>query len=256
MVWKRAAGLIVAGTFMVGCASHHETPHASAAVQPMDPGAVAGLEQSWRESHPGSMIGHVNAVLPDRHVLSVTGLPLDQIHAGDVVSILLNGTGSSVVSARVYDKSSGYAQLEYSPLEAGQPAPREGDLAIWYAAGTPGSDQSISAAASSGAMPTTQPGATTPEMPPTPAPTTPTAPPPETTAPPATPAPTPPPPGNNATTPPATAPTPPATPPADATPPPPANNGAATGATPAPPPPGQTPPPPAPDNKLPADLNK
>ena len=230
MVWKRAAGVIVAGTCMVGCASHHETPHASAAVQPMDAGAVAGLEQSWRESHPGSLIGHVNAVLPDRHVLSVTGLPLDQIHAGDVVSILLNGTGSSVVSARVYDKSSGYAQLEYSPLEAGQPTPREGDLAVWYAAGTPGADQSIGSGASNGAMPTTQPGATAPEMPPTPAPTTPTAPPPETTAPPASPQPATPPPANDASAPPATAPTAP--------------------------PPGATPPPPAPDNKVPADLNK
>jgi hypothetical protein len=213
----------------------------------MDPGAVAGLEQSWRESHPGSLIGHVNAVLSDRHVLSVTGLPLDQIHAGDVVSILLNGTGSSVVPARVYDKSSGFAQLEYGPLQAGQATPREGDLAIWYATGTSGSDQSMSAGASSGAMPAAQPGATTPEMPPAPAPATPTAPPPETTAPPATPAPTTPPPANDASAPPATAPTPPATPPAAATPPPPANDGAATGAT---------PPPPAPDNKVPADLNK
>jgi len=206
----------------------------------MDAGTVAGLEQSWRESHPGSLIGHVNAVLPDRHVLSVTGLPLDQIHSGDVVSILLNGTGSSVVSARVYDKSSGYAQLEYAPLQAGQPTPREGDLAIWYAAGTPGADQSISDGTSNGAMPTTQPGATTPD----------------TTAPPASPPPTTPPPANDASAPPATAPTPPAAPPADTTPPPPANNGAGTGATPPPPAPGQTNPPPAPDNKVPADLNK
>jgi hypothetical protein len=213
----------------------------------MDAGAVSGLEQSWRESHPGSLIGHVNAVLPDRRVLSVTGLPLDQIHAGDVVSILLNGTGSSVVSARVYDKSSGYAQLEYGPLEAGQPTPREGDLAVWYAAGIPGADQSSSAGASNSAIPATQPGAP-PEMPAAPGPATPTAPPPETTAPPATP--TTPPPAKDASAPPATAPTPPA----DTTPPPPTNNGAGTSAT--PPPPGQTPPPPAPDNKLPADLNK
>ena len=231
MIWKAAAGMIVAGTMLAGCAPKAaDTPKASAAAQPMDEGAVANLEQSWRQAHPGSLIGHVNGVLPERHVLSVTGLPLDQIHEGDIVTILPNGQTNNVISAKVYSKENGFAQLEY---RGGATEPRQGDLAIWYAAGA--NDEASTAAGTNAAAPTTQPGVTTPETPtpvptvPTPAPTTPapTAPPETTPTPPTTPAPTTP------TTPPAPTPAP--------------GNGTST----------PTPPPTPPaDNKLPSDLNK
>jgi hypothetical protein len=228
MVWKAAAGVIVAGTILAGCAPKPaDTPKASAAGQPMDEGAVSTLEQSWRASHPGSLIGHVNAVAPDRHILSVTGLPLDQIHEGDIVTILPNGQTNNVISAKVFGKENGFAQLEYS----GGAEPRQGDLAIWYTAAA--NDEASTAAGTNAALPTTQPGATVPEMP-APAPTTPT-PAPTPTAPPET---TPPPPTTPAPTPPA--PTTPAP-----TPPPAPGNGTPT-----------APPTPPADNKLPSDLNK
>jgi hypothetical protein len=185
----------------------------------MDEGAVSNLEQSWRQAHPGSLIGHVNAVAPDRHILSVTGLPLDQIHEGDIVTILPNGQTNNVISAKVFGKENGFAQLEYT----GGTEPRQGDLAIWYTAAV--NDEASTAAGTNAALPTTQPGAIVPEMP-TPAPTTPT------------PAPTPTP-----TAPPETTPPPPTTP---------------APTTPAPTPPAPTTPAPTPpaDNKLPSDLNK
>jgi hypothetical protein len=223
MVWKRAAGVIVAGTLLAGCAQHpKETPKASAIVPPMDESAVAGLEQSWRSAHPGSLVGHVNAVDPGRHVLSVTGLPMEQVHNGDVISILLDGQGNSVVPARVYDHRDGFVQMDYGPLQAGQGDPQQGNLAVWFSSGPTAADQAAPAGVST-PMPTTQPGAAAPEMTAPPA-----APPPAAAVPQTTPLPAAP---SAAAPPPADASTPPATAPAS------------------------TPAPPA-DNKLPSDLNK
>lgn len=226
MVWKRAAGMMVAGSLLAGCAgTGRQTPKASATLTPMDESQVNSLEQSWRAAHPGSLVGHVNAVDPSRHVLSVAGLPLDQVHAGDVISILQNGQPNSVVTARVYGKGAGFVQMDYGPLEAGQSDPRDGDLAIWFSPGLTQSEQAAAAAGVSPAPPMTQPGAASPETsaPPPPGPAVPA---PDTNAPPPATAPTPPPPAADTGTPPATR---------TSTPPP---------------------PPPAPDNKLPSDLNK
>jgi len=235
MLWKRVAGVIVTGMFIAGCAQHtRETPKASSPAQPMDEGAVATLEQSWRAAHPGSLIGHVNAVAPDRHVLSVAGLPLDQIHEGDVVTILPNGQTNNVVSARVFGKDNGFAQLDYGGLQVGQSEPRQGDLAIWYSGGLTPNEEASAASGAAPAIPTTQPGATTPDM----APTTPPSP---------TPAPTTPAPAE--ATPPPPAPPAPTTPAADSAAPPATAPAAPAAGTPTPPPaPG--------DNKLPSDLNK
>lgn len=229
MVWKRAAGVIVAGCLMAGCVQQRETPKA-APPPPVDPSAVAGLEQSWRETHPGSMVGHVNAVDPERHVLQVADLPLDRIHEGDVISILLGGQANSVVPAKVYDKRDGYVQMDYGPLQPGQSNPREGDLAIWFSEGLTANEQAEATAAVNSPAPTTQPSAATPEAPATTTPPPPT-PPADAAASPATP-------------PPAKAPA--AAPPAENNPPPAPATGAGTPPSPAP----------APDNKVPADLNK
>ena len=217
------------GKFAGGLCAAQARPTGLGPAQPMDEAAVSNLEQSWRQAHPGSLIGHVNAIVPDRHILSVAGLPLDQIHEGDIVTILPNGQTNNVISAKVFGKDNGFAQLEYS----GMTEPRQGDLAIWYSAGM--SDEASTAAGTNPAMPTTQPVRHHPRdadpapTTPTPAPT-PTAPPETTPPPPATPAPT-----------------TPTTPPAPTTPTP--APGTGTG-TPTPPP---TPPA---DNKLPSDLNK
>jgi hypothetical protein len=250
MFAKRAAAVFLAGGVLIGC-QHAQTPKATVAVPPMSETAVADLEQSWRTSHPGAMIGHVNAVVPDHRILSVTGLPGDQIHQGDIVTILLNGQANGSVPGRVYDKSSGYVQMDYGPLQPGQSDPVQGDLAIWYPGGVtmpPAGDTGTTPSAT-----TPPPAVVTPEpstTPPPPTPSTTTPPPaPDTTAPPATtPAPTPPTttaPGAATDTTPAPAPTTP-TPAPTAPTPPPATETPSTPPT----------PPPAPDNKVPTDLNK
>lgn len=219
MFWNRAAGMIVAGSLLAGCAGNaRQTPKASAPLGSVDETQVNNLEQSWRAAHPGSLVGHVNAVDPSRRVLSVSGLPLDQVHAGDVISILQNGQANDVISARVFGKANGYLQLDYGPLQPGQGQPRDGDLAVWFSAGLTQNEQ---AGAAAGVNPATQ-GAVSPE----------------TTAPP----PPPPPPASTQETtaqPPATGPD---VPPASQT----GTPAATQTSTPAP----------APDKKLPSDLNK
>lgn len=212
MVWKRVAAVIVAGCLTAGCMQQRETPKAAAPVPPMDPAAVASLEQSWRATHPGSMVGHVDAVDPSRHVLQVTDLPIERVHDGDVFSILPNGQSNNVVTARVYDKRDGFIQMDYGPLQAGQNDPHEGDLALWFGPGLTQAEQEQAANGVNTPAPATQPAAATPETPasaaPAPAPATPPA---ETAAPapPATTPATPPAAGNN----PAPAPGPPPPPP-------------------------------------------
>lgn len=228
MFWKRAAGMILAGGVFAaaGCAHHAGTPKASAPITPApDEQTMAGLEQSYRQAHPDALIGHVNAVLPDRHVASIAGLPVDQIHRGDVVTILAGAQETGGIAARVYDKSQGYVQVDYGSVQAGQPDPRLGDLAVRFPGGAmvPASPSETGTTGVTVTPATTQP-VTTPET---------------TTPPPAAP--------------PATAPAQPTTEtPAPVTPAP---------ATPAPAPtttetPATPPPAPPQGNKAPSDLNK
>jgi len=231
----RAVAVLLAGGLIVGCQTQSHTPAASVAVQPVSEESIADLEQSWRASHPGTQIGHVNAVATDSRIVSATGLPLGDIRIGDVVTILLDTQGSSTVTATVFGKNSGFVQLDYGALRPGQGDPRIGDLVVWYPGGP------VAPAASDvAAPPVTPPAAPMPE----PAP-------PAAATPPATPAPAP-----SADAPPAA--TPPATPP-------PAPDAPAPGAaTPAPTPPSTDAPPapappapaPAPDAKSPADQSK
>jgi hypothetical protein len=231
MFWKRAAGLILAGGVfaMAGCAHQAATPKASAPITPPpDEQTMAGLEQSYHQAHPDALIGHVNAVLADRHVASIAGLPLDQMHRGDVVTILAGGQESGGIAARVYDKADGFVQVDYGSVQAGQPDPRLGDLAVRFPGGAmvPASPSESGTTGVTVTPATTQPATTL-----------------ETTTPP------PPPPA----APPATVPAQPTTEtPAPATPAP-ATSAPAPSTTETP-----TAPPPAPpkENKAPSDLNK
>jgi hypothetical protein len=189
MAWKRAAGLVLAGgVFVAGC-THQATPKASAPITPVaDEQTMAALEQSYHQAHPDALIGRVNAVLPDRHIASISGLPLDQIHRGDVVTILVGGQESGGVAARVYDTAAGYAQVDYGSIQAGQPDPRIGDLAVRFPGGVMVPPRPSEGGAVS-VSPTTQPGA--PAETPTAPPSTPPVTTPETTTPPPAPATTP-----------------------------------------------------------------
>ena len=249
----RAVAVLLAGGLVVGCATPSRTPTASVGMQPpVNEANVADLEQSWRASHPGTQIGHINAVAPESHIASATDLPLADIHMGDVLTILRGGQGTNTLPATVFGKNSGYVQLDYGSVRPGQGDPVIGDLVVWYPSG------SAAAANDAAAPPVVVP--TTPA--PTPAPAADASP---AATPPATSAPAP---GGDAVPPAAPPATPPPAPGADAPPapapqttPPAAPDPSAPGAaTPPPAPPSTdapTPPPaPAPDNKPPADLNK
>lgn len=134
MFLQRAAGLLLFGGLIAGCQSGSQ-PRASAQGEPPGEQAGAALAQSWRASHPGTEVGIVNAVLPARHEAQVAGLPVNQMREGDVVSILLNGQGTSTISGRVFDKRYGYVQLDYDSPQAGQRDPRDGDLVVWFVGG-------------------------------------------------------------------------------------------------------------------------
>ena len=134
----RAAGLVLMAILIGGC----QQPQAAQPpmAEPTGEEAAAALAQSWRASHPGTEVGVVNAVLPARRELSVAGLPPDRVQAGNVVTILLNGQGSSTVEAVVIDKNRGpsgnqYVQLVYQPLGPSQRDPHLGDLAVWFPGG-------------------------------------------------------------------------------------------------------------------------
>jgi hypothetical protein len=101
----------------------------------MNQQSAAQLQQSYRDSHPGSEVGVVNAAIPERRIISVGGIPPERVHRGDVMTILGSRQAGASVPAIVYDTASGYIQLWYGPLPTGQLAPQVGDLAIWYPGG-------------------------------------------------------------------------------------------------------------------------
>jgi len=135
----RAAGLVLIAVLIAGC-QQPQVAQPSTAMEPTSEQAAAALAQSWRATHPGTEVGVVNAVLPARRELSVAGLPADRVQPGNVITILLNGQGTSTVEGVVIDKNPGpsgtrYVQLTYQPLGAAQRDPRLGDLAIWFPGG-------------------------------------------------------------------------------------------------------------------------
>jgi len=130
------AALIVAGGLVAGChPKQSATPAASTStLSSADQATIAQLQRNYRASHPGTEVGVVNAAIPERHVISVTGIPLDRIRVGDVVTIMSGGE-SGAVPAVVYAKADGYVQLRYQPLPAGQAPPSSGNLAVWSPGG-------------------------------------------------------------------------------------------------------------------------
>lgn len=139
MFWNRAAALVAGGLvggLLLGCQPTPVTsPQASAPAMPSDEASRAQVAQSWRATHPGSEVGVVNAVLPARRLVSVAGLPLDQVQSGNVISILLDRQGGSTIEAVVVSKDRGFAQLAYQSPSAGQRDPQDGDLAVWFPGG-------------------------------------------------------------------------------------------------------------------------
>jgi len=169
----RAAALIVVGGLMAGCQHNRQQqqqqeqssqPSAST-LSPMDQQAAAQLQRTYRNSHPGSEVGVVNAALPDRHIISVTGIPLDRIQIGDVVNVMAGGANGGLVPAVVYSKSSGYVQLRYQPLSAGQTDPAAGNLAVWTPGGAVVPPEAIAPRGDVTVPPAAPPPTTMPESP-------------------------------------------------------------------------------------------
>jgi hypothetical protein len=140
MFAARVMATVTLGGLIAGCQQTPKTPPPSS-LNTSDTMALSQRAASYRAAHPGSEVGLVNAVLPERRIVSVEGLPVDRIKSGDVLTIL-GGNGKTPMEAVVYSQSSGYVQVRYEPLPAGQLDPMAGDLAVWYPAraGTPMSE--------------------------------------------------------------------------------------------------------------------
>ena len=133
MFTTRVMTALVLGAVAVGC-QQQPKPRPSSSLDASDTRASQQRADSYRGAHPGSEVGVVNAVIPDRHIVSVAGLPLDRIKSGDVVTLL--GAGQQPIQAVVYDQRAGYTQARYQPLPTGTRDPGAGDLAVWYPSNT------------------------------------------------------------------------------------------------------------------------
>ena len=162
--------LLIGAGILVGCGT--SGPKASTEM-PIDPQTAAALQRSWESTHPGSKAGVVDAVLPARRYVSVSGLPLDEIQKGTVVSVL-DQRQRVVVSGVVEDKRNGRLQVNYEPVPPGERDPRIGDLAVWFPGGQAAPPESVQPSAGQSAeVPMTQPADNMPrENPPTGAPAT------------------------------------------------------------------------------------
>src|SRR5579884_550977 len=129
----RSLGVVVAAGLLVGCQQMHGTP--SASVNTSSSGqTVQGVRASFQAANPNSRVGVVNAVLPNRHLVSVADLPLNEIQEGDVLSIL-NEQGRDLVEGEVIKKTDKWVQVRYMDLPSGARDPRPGDLAAWIPGG-------------------------------------------------------------------------------------------------------------------------
>ena len=130
--WRMTAAVLVG--FMVGCQQPPKTPPPSS-LGSSDSSSAKRQANTYRSAHPGSEVGVVNAALPERHIVSIDGLPWARIKSGDVVTLMGSG-GKPAVEAVVYDKQGGFTQARYQPLPKGQSDPAAGDMAVWFPAST------------------------------------------------------------------------------------------------------------------------
>jgi hypothetical protein len=132
---KRTWAVFVLGAFVIGCGSGPRPSPSASAPLPANQETVAPLSQAVRAARPGSEAGVVNAAIPERGIISVGGIPPERVHPGDVITIMEEGALQANVPAVVYATNSGYIQLRYEPLAAGQRPPRVGDIAVWVPGG-------------------------------------------------------------------------------------------------------------------------
>jgi hypothetical protein len=129
----RSLGVVVISGLLLGCQQTKSTPSASVGTSTGGQ-TLQGVRASFQAANPNSRVGVVNAVLPNRHLVSIADLPLNEIQEGDVLSIL-NEQGRDLVEGEVLKKTDRWVQVRYMDLPAGQRDPRPGDLAAWIPGG-------------------------------------------------------------------------------------------------------------------------
>lgn len=90
---------------------------------------IAIYRQNIQATHPGSLVGVVNAVLPENHFASVGEIPVEQVKPGDLLTIV-DGGGNPVVVGQVVKAVDGNVHLRYEEPQPGRRSPREGDAAV------------------------------------------------------------------------------------------------------------------------------
>jgi hypothetical protein len=131
MNWMRWAGMAIFSgmTLVAGC--QHKAPPSQGPVYP--PAIPAGAEsrKELQKLAPDAVIGQVVAVLREAQLVAVTGIPLNQIKVGDVVTFM-GGEPAPVDAGVVKAIVNGAVQVRYDEPPAGGRPPVVGDLVIRF----------------------------------------------------------------------------------------------------------------------------
>lgn len=125
---KKRIALILSSTLIVSCT---RTTPITVTDQPAPSGDYAGAYRATIEAAaPGSLVGVVNAVLPEDHFASFGGTPTESLAPGQLITFV-DGAGQPVVTGTIVKIVNGNVHVKYEEPQTGRRSPREGDLAVW-----------------------------------------------------------------------------------------------------------------------------
>lgn len=122
--------LIAAATLFSGCT--RTPPAAETPIQPMPSSDwVASYRATIEQGSPGSIVGVVNAVMPEQNLASVSDIPAGSLSLKQTLTFI-DGDGNplgvgEVISVTEY----GNVHVEYETPQPGRRSPQVGDVAVW-----------------------------------------------------------------------------------------------------------------------------
>ena len=120
--------LTVAALTLAGCTRTQppETPNQPVANAEW----IAQYRASIEHSAPGSIVGVVNAVLPDVRLASVGDVPADQFKANQTLTFI-DGAGNPLGIGSVVRVVDGNLHVRCEVPQPGRRAPEVGDVVVW-----------------------------------------------------------------------------------------------------------------------------
>lgn len=103
--------------------------HRRPVVQPLAPEAVQSIRESYLRVDPSTRVGTVIAALPEKGLVAVGQLPVNEFKEGDVL-VFVDTSRQVIAAGKVVAKTTDALHVSYDVRGANGREPQVGDLAV------------------------------------------------------------------------------------------------------------------------------